>query len=206
MANLRGVGTRLSGSAGDWTYTENGGTSVAKQNNHTLCPAMIVNFSEGDFSRSAVRQPVLNLSKLARTCRKLVEHGVFQPQNLLKLVETCFFGPVRSFCVILHLEIESLTTKKSTTMTTTPNIDTKSQMQGSIAANTVYTVLPNQQPSTHLISANCATSHRENAHPLITDWTIMPIMPNKPFSQISTMHYRHTTAGCAPGRYRCRGL
>lgn len=86
MANLRGVGTRLSGSAGDWTYTENGGASVAKQNNITLCPAMIVNFSEGDFSRSAARQLVLNLSKLVRTCRKLVEHGVFQPQNLLKLV------------------------------------------------------------------------------------------------------------------------
>lgn len=182
MANLRGMGTRLSGSADDWTPSANGSNTLAKQSIPMLCSAVIGFFLRAIFQKKAVRRLVLNLSKLVRTCQKLVEHGVFQPQNLLKLVETCFFGPVRSFCVILHLEIESLTTKKSTTMTTTPNIDTKSQMQGSIAANTVYTVLPNHQPSTHLISANCATSHRENAHPLITDWTIMPIMPNKHYA------------------------
>lgn len=31
MAILRGIGTRLSGSAGDWTYNQNGGDTVAKQ-------------------------------------------------------------------------------------------------------------------------------------------------------------------------------
>ena len=103
MANLRGMGTRLSGSADDWTSSANGSNTLAKQSIPMLCSAVIGFFLRAIFQKKAVRQLVLNLSKLVRTCQKLVEHGVFQPQNLLKLVETCFFGPVRSFCVILHV-------------------------------------------------------------------------------------------------------
>mgnify|MGYP003290601318 CR=1 FL=1 len=106
MANLRGVGTRLSGSAGDWTYTENGGASVAKQNNLTLCPAMIVNFFGGRFFKKCGDATCF---ELVETCQDLSKTCRTWRFSAPKLVETCFFGLARFFSVILHLEIESLT-------------------------------------------------------------------------------------------------
>lgn len=106
MANLRGIGTRLSGSADDWTSSANGSNTLAKQSIPMLCSAVIGFFFEGDFSKKSSETTCF---ELVETCQDLSKTCRTWRFSAPKLVETCFFGLARFFSVILHLEIESLT-------------------------------------------------------------------------------------------------